>query len=117
MRVGSSPSAITEAILFADEDWFFPVTGGIPRLTVEAFLDYEDFFRRHLPDYATRRQQLELKYPGLIAYVKKKNKKTRETFSHEWSLYNYGEDRTWNAGTQDTWASGASQRQPSFFRC
>ena len=92
---------ITEAILFAEEDWFFPVTGGIPRLTVEAFLDYEDFFRQHFPDYAIRRQQLLSKYAGIIAYVKKKNKRTQKSFFREWSLYNYKKDRTWNAGTED----------------
>ncbi|MBN9380291.1 MAG: class I SAM-dependent methyltransferase [Chitinophagaceae bacterium] len=92
---------ISEAILFAEEDWFFPVTGGIPRLTVEAFLDYEDFFRRHLPDYDDRRRRLELKYPALIAYVRRKNKRTKESFSREWSFYDYEEDRTWNANEED----------------
>lgn len=98
---GHMAPVISEAILFAAEDWFFPVTGGIPRLTVEAFLDYEDFFRRHLPDYADKRRHLESKYAGLIAYVRKKNKKTKESFSREWSLYDYREDRTWNAGEED----------------
>ncbi|HWK08311.1 MAG TPA: class I SAM-dependent methyltransferase [Puia sp.] len=92
---------ISEGILFAAADWFFPVIGGIPRLTVEAFHDYADFFRLYLPDYLPRRQQLEQKYPGLIAYVKRKNRKTRKTFSREWSLFNYQEDRTWEATREE----------------
>ena len=92
---------IAEGILFATEDWFFPVIGGIPRLTVDAFLEFEDFLRLHLPDYPARRQHLEQKYPGLIVYVRKKNKRTRDSFSLEWSLYDYQEDRTWEAGLEE----------------
>jgi 2-polyprenyl-3-methyl-5-hydroxy-6-metoxy-1,4-benzoquinol methylase/uncharacterized protein YbaR (Trm112 family) len=86
---------VSEGILFADEDWFYPVIKGLPRLNVEAFLDYEDFFRLHMTDYSARRQQLKQKYPGLIAYVTEKNRKTKESFSLEWSLHDYSEDRTW----------------------
>ncbi len=92
---------ISEGILFAGEDWFFPIIGGIPRLTVEAFRDYADFFRQHFPDYLTRRQQLEQKYPGLIAYVRRKNRKTRKSFTKEWSLYDYQKDRTWEADREE----------------
>lgn len=90
-----------EGILFADEDWFYPVTGGIPRLTVEAFLDYAAFFRLHLPDYPSRRQVLERKYPELLAYVTTKNRRTKESFSLEWSLHDYEQDRTWEAARPD----------------
>ena len=100
-HAGDGNVVIREAILYAAQDWFFPVIDGIPRLTVEAFADYHDFFTKHLPDYVTRRQQLESKYAGLIAYVKKKNKRTRESFSREWGFYNYQEDRTWDAGKEE----------------
>ncbi len=36
---------IEEGILYADEDWFYPVIKGIPRLIVEACVDYEPFLR------------------------------------------------------------------------
>jgi SAM-dependent methyltransferase/uncharacterized protein YbaR (Trm112 family) len=90
-------ATVAEGILFAAQDWFYPVIGGIPRLTVEAFLDYAIFFQLHLPDYLSRKQALEQKYPDLIAYVKKKNRRTKESFSLEWSLHDYMEDRTWEA--------------------
>jgi SAM-dependent methyltransferase/uncharacterized protein YbaR (Trm112 family) len=89
--------SVDEGILFAEKDWFFPIIGGIPRMTVEAFLDYEDFLRLYIPDYSRRRNDLEQKYQDLIAYVVKKNKRTKDSFSMEWSLYDYQKDRTWEA--------------------
>jgi len=100
-RAASTEAIITEGILFADKDWFFPITGGIPRLNVEAFQDHDHFFRQHLPDYALMRQHLEQAYPGLIAYVKKKNKRTRKSFSMEWSWFDYQEDRVWEANRDE----------------
>ena len=104
LRTITSQSApgesVSEGILFAAEDWFYPVIGGIPRLTVEAFIDYAEFLQSHLTDYSARRRALEEKYRRLIAYVQRKNKKTKETFSLEWSLYNYTNDRTWGAEKQ-----------------
>jgi len=90
---------IHEGILYAEQDWFYPIIDGIPRLIVEAFLDYEDFFRQHLSDYAARRSKLEAGYTGLIGYVRKKNKKTKASFSREWGLHDYGKDRTWRLDT------------------
>jgi SAM-dependent methyltransferase/uncharacterized protein YbaR (Trm112 family) len=87
-----------EAILWADEDWFYPVINGIPRLTVEAFIDYVDFLKLHIEDYAQRRSFIEQKYPGLLAYVLKKNKRTKQSFAQEWGLFNYEEDKVWDAG-------------------
>ena len=92
---------ISEAILWADEDWFYPVIGGIPRLSVESFMDHAGFLSRHLPDYAIRRKELETKYPGLIGYVRNKNRKTRASFSMEWEMYDYQSDKTWEAGGSD----------------
>jgi len=92
---------VSEGILFAAEDWFYPVIGGIPRLNVESFIDHSSFLSEHLPDYPQRRAALEKKFPGLIRYVLQKNKKTRQSFTLEWDLYNYEEDRTWEAGKDE----------------
>jgi SAM-dependent methyltransferase/uncharacterized protein YbaR (Trm112 family) len=92
---------INEAILFADEDWFYPVVGGIPRLGVEAFLDHSPFLSLHLADYSQRKRLLEKKYPDLIRYVIKKNKRTRQSFSREWELFNYEKDKTWEADKEE----------------
>lgn len=86
---------IHDGILYAEQDWFYPVVGGVPRLGVEAFIDYAGFFATHMPDYGQRRKILEDKYPGLIRYIIQKNKRTKQSFSIEWSIYDYKEDRTW----------------------
>ena len=88
---------IEEGILFAAEDWFYPVIKGIPRLIVEAYTDYASFLRQHLPDYEQRRALLENKYRGLTRYVIKKNSRTKKSFELEWSLFNYEKDKTWHA--------------------
>ena len=97
-RITSSTDGdeIQEGILFADEDWFYPVINGIPRLIVEAFIDYKTFLEQHLQDYPVRRSSLEKKYDGLIKYVIKKNKKTKQSFSLEWGMFNYEKDKTWD---------------------
>ena len=88
---------IGNAILYATEDWFYPVIDGIPRLLVEAFIDYSAFFERHLPNYKQRSQKLLLKYKDLLKYVVQKNKRTKNSFEKEWRFFNYEKDRTWNA--------------------
>ena len=88
---------IEEGILYAAEDWFYPITNGIPRLTVEAFLDYESFLISCVTDYAELKEKLLEKYAALVKYAVKKNKRTKESFTKEWSVYNYDKDNTWDA--------------------
>jgi uncharacterized protein YbaR (Trm112 family)/SAM-dependent methyltransferase len=75
----------------------YPIIDGVPRLLIEAFLDYEDFLRIHAADYTKIRTQLEKNYAGLLAFVKKKNKRTKQSFSQEWGIFNYEEDKVWDA--------------------
>ncbi len=89
---------IDNALLFAiGAEWFYPVINGIPRLNVESFLDHEHFLVEHLPNYASRKKILLNKYGRLINYILKKNRKTKESFAFEWSIYNYEKDKTWDA--------------------
>lgn len=94
---GKNVTIIDEGILFAESDWFFPIIKGIPRLCVEAFLDYEDFLKANLDDYTNRKENLQLLYGDLLKYVLKKNKRTKESFTKEWGIYNYEIDKTWDA--------------------
>jgi SAM-dependent methyltransferase len=91
-----SNNEITEGILFANRDWFYPVINGIPRLSVEAFIDYKDFLERHLPDYPSRRKLLSENYQPLIRHVTKKNRRTKKSFEQEWRIFDYQNDKTWN---------------------
>ena len=88
---------ITKAILFAEEYWFYPVVDGIPRLLIESFIDHRDFLKTHLPDYTLLSNTLHSKYKDLLQYVAKKNNRTKRSFEYEWQLFNYEQDKTWNA--------------------
>ena len=87
---------IQQGILFSESDWFYPVIDGIPRLLIEAFYDYADFFRKNLPDYERRKSVLEKKYNRLITQVVKKNRRTKQSFAKEWSVFKYDSDKTWD---------------------
>ncbi|MGK2860331.1 MAG: methyltransferase domain-containing protein [Chitinophagaceae bacterium] len=92
---------ITDAILFAHESWFYPVIDGIPRLLVESFIDHMDFLKKHLPDYSIKSQHLHNKYKDLLEQVTKKNRRTKKSFEYEWRLFNYDQDKTWNADKKE----------------
>ena len=86
---------VSEGILFADNDWFYPVIDGVPRLLIESFLDQEEFLKANLPDYESRKENLLNNYPDVINEAVKKNKRTKKSFEMEWDLFNYEEDKTW----------------------
>ncbi len=95
---GESLEIIDEAVLYAEEDWVYPVIKGIPRLNVEAFLDHASFLNAAEDNYDTLKEKLLNKYQGLVSYAVKKNKRTKASFTKEWSVYNYDKDHTWDAG-------------------
>ena len=94
---GEMVGVIDEAILYAEEGWFYPVINGIPRLNVEAFIDYEDFLKANDTTYQNRKENLVNKYKALIKYAVKKNKRTKASFTKEWSVYRFDKDNTWDA--------------------
>jgi 2-polyprenyl-3-methyl-5-hydroxy-6-metoxy-1,4-benzoquinol methylase len=84
-------------ILFAETGpFFYPIINGVPRVLVESFLDYQDFFQKHLPDFQNRKLEIEDGFKGLVKHVVSKNYKTKKSFSQEWNLYQYGTDKTWD---------------------
>jgi SAM-dependent methyltransferase/uncharacterized protein YbaR (Trm112 family) len=88
---------ITEGVLWGNEGLFYPIINGIPRLIVEALLDYETFFRTHLPDFDQRKNKINPQHLSLIQYAAKKNASTKKSFELEWSQFRYEEDKTWDA--------------------
>ena len=92
---------INEGILFSDKDWFYPIIDGVPRLLVESFSDYEEFFKKNLTDYNERKDLLLRNYPDLIQQVIKKNRRTKKSFEMEWGMFNYEEDKTWELKGED----------------
>ena len=94
---GQLVDTIEEAVLYTDNDCFYPVIKGIPRLTVEAIVDYEFFLKTAITDYEQRKERVLLKYGDLIAFAQKKNKRTKESFTQEWAIFDYEKDKTWDA--------------------
>ena len=92
---------IDEGILFGEEGWFYPLYKGIPRMNIEAIYEFKDFLSKHLPDYNDRVNSLHERFNPFIEMVKKRTHRTRESFSKEWSFYNYESDKTWGAGADE----------------
>ena len=90
-------TTIEEGILFAENDWFYPIIEGIPRLCVEAFIDYKVFLKMHLSNFEEKVKTIKTENEGFLNYVIQKNKRTKESFTKEWAVYNYEKDKTWNA--------------------
>jgi len=113
---GKESLFIKTAILFSESGFLYPVINGIPRLIVEAYSDYADFLRLHLPDYSLRKKRLEENYGALIQHVHSKNSHTKKSFAQEWELYNYETDKTWNldsAGLLDRFCTETAETRES----
>jgi SAM-dependent methyltransferase len=92
---------ISEGILFADKDWFYPVIDGVPRLLIESFLDHEEFLKANLSDHENRKEYLLKNYSEIIQQAVRKNSRTKRSFEMEWGLFNYDEDKTWELQGED----------------
>ena len=92
---------ISEGILFAEKDWFYPVIEGVPRLLIESLLDHEEFLNANLSDYKLKKEYLLRNYSETIQQAVKKNKRTKKSFEMEWGLFNYEEDKTWELQGED----------------
>ena len=99
---GNIKDIVWEGILFnTTGEWFYPVINGVPRLLVEAFLDYADFLKTHLADYDQQKSQLLSSNYRLVRYALEKNKRTKKSFTQEWGIFNYAEDKTWDANREE----------------
>lgn len=87
---------IWTGLLFSEGPFVYPVIQGIPRMIVEAYEDYAPFFQTHLPDYSSRKREIEQHFRLFIQKVKTKNARTKKSFSQEWNLYQYETDKTWD---------------------
>jgi 2-polyprenyl-3-methyl-5-hydroxy-6-metoxy-1,4-benzoquinol methylase/uncharacterized protein YbaR (Trm112 family) len=98
-QYNGKPISFIEEGLLRSDDFVFPIIKGIPRLIVEAAIDYKDFLQTHCKDFAQYQQKAETKYPGLLKFVLHKNRRTKKSFSQEWNIFNYEEDKVWDADT------------------
>lgn len=92
---------IEEGILISPSGFLYPIIKGIPRLLVESIDDYKDFLSKHYADFAKSLERINNNYRDVIEYATKKNKKTKKSFTKEWSIYDYNTDRTWEANSNE----------------
>ena len=93
---GSEAEIIWEGVLFGGDQWFYPIINGVPRLIVDAFIDYKEFLKKYVLDYNLRKDFLFTKNTRLLKNSKKNNRSNKISFGQEWQLYNYEKDKTWN---------------------
>ncbi len=92
----TTTSIVENGVLLGD-DFCYPIIKGIPRLIVEAVVDYDTFLNKNVADFANRKQRIFEKYGALLKFVIQKNQHTKKSFEQEWRLFNYEKDTTWNA--------------------
>ena len=92
--------ALPSVQAYADNDWFYPIINGVPRLMIEAVIDYEGFLSKYITNFKERKEILFTKYAGLINHAYKKNYHTKQSFTQEWAIFNPEKDKTWNASEQ-----------------
>lgn len=93
---GSSENEVWTGVLRSPLGFIFPIKDGIPRLLVEAFVDYADFLKPLVPDYDAISKKLYADYPDIIRYARRKNQRTKDSFAFEWSILDYDTDKVWH---------------------
>lgn len=87
---------VSEGVLLSNSGTVFPIIQGLPRLLPDAMQEHRDYLRRHLPDFDQRLAEVMQKFGSEIRQAEAKNRKTRNSFSREWSGYEYDAGKTWN---------------------
>lgn len=86
---------IMEGLLISGSGFVYPIIGGVPRIQLDAFLEYGDMISLNYSDYETVKNKLLENYGYIINQVIKKTKKTKKSFSQEWKIFKYEGDKTW----------------------
>ncbi|MGH2574218.1 MAG: methyltransferase domain-containing protein, partial [Ignavibacteria bacterium] len=85
----------SEGLLLSSSGWMYPIVGGVPRMQLDAFLEYETFLNKHYKDYNKQKEMLLKSYSHIIKSAVKKTRKTRKSFGREWAIFKYESDTTW----------------------
>lgn len=94
---GIKTDVIKEGLLFSPAGFIFPIINFIPRLLPGSLIDHRDFIVSHYHGYANDLHKLEKNYGDLIKATIAGSRRTKKSFSKEWSLYDYDADKTWDA--------------------
>lgn len=68
---------VESGILWAN-DICYPIIEGIPRLLVEAIIDYEDFLQLHINNFETVKQTILTKHKSIIDFAIEKTKEQKK---------------------------------------
>ncbi|MBI4930959.1 MAG: methyltransferase domain-containing protein [Bacteroidetes bacterium] len=99
--LGNEEDIIWEGILLGGDGSMYPIINGIPRMLIEACVDYEFFLKTHLPDYTARKIKLLSQHWLLLDNVIRNNSHNKKSFSKEWGLFKYNSDKTWNLDSEN----------------
>ncbi|HEY3251255.1 MAG TPA: hypothetical protein VGK25_09065, partial [Ignavibacteria bacterium] len=92
---GKKTEECFEGILISETGWMYPIINGVPRMQLDAFLEYSDFLKQNYKDYENRKKTLLNSYYEVIKDATKKTKKTKKSFGQEWAIFKYEGDTTW----------------------
>lgn len=88
-------NVVFEGVLWAN-DICYPIIDGIPRLLIEAVIDYADFLEKCVKNFDSVKQNILTEHKNVIEFAISKNKRTKESFGLEWGLFNYEKDAVWD---------------------
>ena len=92
---------ISEGILQTETGTCYPVLEGLPRLLPDAMLEFGDYLQQHLPDFKKRHSNAMNLYGPAIDTARRKNLRTRRSFSAEWEGHDYSKGKTWELGIEE----------------
>jgi SAM-dependent methyltransferase len=92
---GVEENEIKSGLLTSPIGFLYPIINGVPRLQAESFLEYADFIKAYKKDYQKVRENILTQYRDVVNLAIKRNKKTKDSFGMEWSIYRYNSDSTW----------------------
>ena len=84
-----------KGVLLGTGNWMFPVINGVPRMQLDAFLEYGDFLRKNYKEYEDKKKSLLSTFSEVIKDAVKKTKRTKKSFGQEWKIFKYNNDTTW----------------------
>lgn len=86
---------IMEGLILSSSGFIFPIIAGVPRMQLDAFLEYGNSIKQYFKKYEDVKQSLLENYGYIIQDVVRKTKKTKKSFSQEWKIFKYEGDTTW----------------------
>ncbi|MEO8513192.1 MAG: class I SAM-dependent methyltransferase [Ignavibacteria bacterium] len=86
---------IMEGLLISASGFIYPIIAGVPRMQLDAFLEYGNLISVNFKEYDSVKNTLLESYEYIINQVIKKTKKTKKSFSQEWKIFKYEGDTTW----------------------